>query len=181
MMQAAQDRDRSDATDGLNRSAHRRVLAQGEMCAYAVIVIRIRGQDSVQMCLAEHDDVVEALAPDRADHPLDVAILPGRAGCDGSISDSHCSKSLRDHSTIGAIPIADEVSRRLVPRKRLGDLLRDLLRGWGRGHVGPDQLSAMELKDDDPIQQFEADRRYNEEVYSGNVWGMDTEECPPAL
>ena len=30
------------------------------------------------MPLVEHDDVVEALTPDRADHPFDERILPGR-------------------------------------------------------------------------------------------------------
>ena len=50
-MQAAQDRDRSDTTDGLNRSAHRRVLVQCEMRANVIVIGAIRSQDSPQMCI----------------------------------------------------------------------------------------------------------------------------------
>jgi hypothetical protein len=64
VMQAAQDRDRSDTTDGLNRSAHRRVLVQCEMRANVIVIGAISSQDSPQMCLAEYDDVVEALPSD---------------------------------------------------------------------------------------------------------------------
>ena len=75
-MQAAQDRDRGDATDGLNRAADRCVFAQREMRANSIIIGGVSGQDSAQMCLAEYDDVVEAFTSDRTDHPLDIAILP---------------------------------------------------------------------------------------------------------
>ena len=49
VMQAAQDRDRDDVTDGLNRPADRCVLAQREMCANAIIIGGVSGQDSAQM------------------------------------------------------------------------------------------------------------------------------------
>jgi len=39
------------------------------------------------MCLAEDNDVVQALAPDRSDQPLGKAILPGRGWCNWLISD----------------------------------------------------------------------------------------------
>ena len=75
-MQAAQDRDRSDATDGLNRAAHRGVLAQRETRANAIVIAGIGAQDSAQMCLAEYNDVVEALTPDRSYEALAIAVLP---------------------------------------------------------------------------------------------------------
>jgi hypothetical protein len=85
---------------------------------------------------------------------------------------------LRDDRTVGAIPIAGEVARRLVPRECLGDLARDPLRGRIRGHVGPDQLSPIKVNDDKALQQFEADRRCNEEVDGGNVGRMIAQERP---
>jgi len=95
-MEAAQDRDRGDATDRMNRAAHRCVLAQREMCANAVVIASISGQDSAQMGLVEYNDVVEALTPDRTDETLDIAVLPRRARRNGSVSDPHRPKSLRD-------------------------------------------------------------------------------------
>jgi len=99
-MQAAQDRDRGDATDGLNRPAHRCVLPQRQMCANVIVVGGVSSQDSPQVGLAEYDDVVKALTPDRADRSLNIGILPWRAARDGSVSDSHRSKSLRDDRTV---------------------------------------------------------------------------------
>src|SRR5229473_4888457 len=45
------------------------------------------------MRLAEDNDVVQALAPDRSDQPLGKAILPGRGWCNWLISDAHGAKS----------------------------------------------------------------------------------------
>src|SRR5438067_3407020 len=46
----------------LHRSAVGRVLAQSEMRPTSVIVRHVGGEQSAQMRLAEHDDVVETLA-----------------------------------------------------------------------------------------------------------------------
>ena len=70
VMQAAEDRDRSDSTDGLNGPAYRCVLAQCEMRANAITIGGLSGQDSAQMCLTEYDDMVEAFPSDRTDRPL---------------------------------------------------------------------------------------------------------------
>src|SRR5512135_919489 len=150
-MHAAQYGDRDDATDGLNRAADGCVFAQREMRANAIIIGGVSGQDSAQMCLAEYDDMVEAFPSDRADHPFNAAILPRRARRDGSISDPHRPKSLRDDGAIGAILIADEVSRRLVPLKRLSDLSGDPLRRRIRGDIGPNQVSPIEAKDHEAV------------------------------
>ncbi len=64
VMQAAQDRDRSNATDGLNRPAHGRILVQRQMRENVIVVRGIGSQDPLQVCLAEHNDVVEALPSD---------------------------------------------------------------------------------------------------------------------
>jgi hypothetical protein len=43
------------------------------------------------MRLAQHDDVVHALATDRSDQPLGKRILPRRARCNGFVADAHGS------------------------------------------------------------------------------------------
>ena len=104
------------------------------------------------MRFAEHHDMVEALTPDRADEAFNMAVLPRRAGRGGSIPDTHRSEPLCDDDAIGAIPIADEVSRCLIPGECLGDLARDPLGRRIRGDIGPDQLSPLKMQDREPVQ-----------------------------
>jgi hypothetical protein len=56
------NRDDSSGACRLDRSAVRRVLAQSEMSPTSVVVRDVGEDQSAQVCLAEHDDVVEALA-----------------------------------------------------------------------------------------------------------------------
>ena len=42
-----------------------------------MIVLNIGRQDAAQVTLIENDDVIETFAPDRANDPLDISILPG--------------------------------------------------------------------------------------------------------
>ena len=72
------------------------------------------------MRLAQDNDVVHTLTPDRSDQPFGKAILPRRSWCGRLVPDSHGAQSAPDDSTKNAIPIADEVMRSLVPRKYLG-------------------------------------------------------------
>ena len=56
------NRDDPSGACGLNWSAVRRVFAQSEMRPTSVVVRHLGGEHSAQMNLAEHDDVVQALA-----------------------------------------------------------------------------------------------------------------------
>src|SRR5204863_5724641 len=73
--------------------------------------------------------MVDALASDRSDQPFGEAVLPRRAWSDGLVADAHGAQSVRDGSAIEAIPIADQVARRLSPRECFGDLACDPVRG----------------------------------------------------
>jgi hypothetical protein len=53
----------------------RRVLVQSEVSSHPIVVISIEFENSAQMVFAKHDDVVEALATDRADEALHVSVL----------------------------------------------------------------------------------------------------------
>jgi len=41
-----------------------------------IVVASVKFQNRAQMCLAQDDDVVHTLTPDRSDQPFDKAILP---------------------------------------------------------------------------------------------------------
>ena len=77
------------------------------------------------MRFAKHDHVVETFPADRADESLNVSILPGRSGCDRMVPNAHRSDPLQEDRTIRGVPIPNEISRRMAPRERLGDLARE--------------------------------------------------------
>src|SRR5438067_571691 len=85
--------------------------------------------------------MVDALASDRSDQPFGEAVLPRRAWGDGLVADAHGAQSVRDGSAIDAIPIADQVARRLSPRECFGDLACDPVRGRMGCDVDPDKVS----------------------------------------
>jgi len=53
------------------------ILVEREMRPRPMIVLNIGRQDAAQVTLIENDDVIETFAPDRANDPLDISILPG--------------------------------------------------------------------------------------------------------
>ena len=66
---------------------------------------------STQVCLSEHDQVVDALPPDRADQPLRKAVLPRRAGRDRLVANAHGAEAAGDNRTVDGVTVADQVAR----------------------------------------------------------------------
>jgi hypothetical protein len=65
-----------------------RLFFESQMCARHVVVAVVIAKTASQMPLVEHDDVVEELAPNRIDYPLDKGILPGRVRCGENLGDA---------------------------------------------------------------------------------------------
>ena len=66
------------------------------------------------MHLAQDNDVVHTLTPDRSDQPFGKAILPRRGKCGRLCPGTHGAQSACNDAAIDAIPIADEVSWSLI-------------------------------------------------------------------
>src|SRR5580704_5457634 len=133
------------------------------------------------MHLAQDNDVVYTLTPDRSDQPFGKAILPRRGRCGRLVPDTHGAQSACNDVAIDAIPIADEVARSLVPRKCRRYLTCN---PFGRGiccDVDPDEVSAVEPDDDEGIEQVETESWNNEQVHGGNVRRVVTQEGSPSL
>src|ERR1700704_3642448 len=133
------------------------------------------------MRLAEDNDVVQALAPDRSDQPLGKAILPRRSWCGRLVPDAHGAQSARDNAAIDLVPIADEIVRSFIPRKGLRYLTCNPFCRRICCDVDPDEVSAVEPDDDEGIEQVETDSWNKEKVHGGNVRRVDTQEGPPSL
>ena len=74
----------------------RRILVEREMRASPVIVGEVSGQDPAQVPFAKDDDMIETLAPDRADEPLREGVLPRAVRCREDFLDPHALHTLPD-------------------------------------------------------------------------------------
>src|SRR5215813_11168168 len=110
------------------------------MRSRSIVIASILSQGPTQMRLAQHDDVVHALATDRSDQPLGKRILPRRARCNGLVANPHGSQSARDGNTVDLVLIADQVAWDLIPGEGFGNLPRNPFGARVRGHVDPDKL-----------------------------------------
>lgn len=117
------------------------------------------------MCLAQDNDVVHTLTPDRSDHPFNEAILPGRGRCGRPVPDARRAQSACDDGAIDPIPISDEIVWSFIPRKSLRYLTGN----------------PLEVDNDESIKQVEANGRYNEQIHGGNVWCVVAHEGVPSL
>ena len=126
-----------------------------EMSPDLVVIRSISLQDTAQVSIAEHDEVVERFATYRSDEPFDVAVLPRRARCDSVISDRHCTNAAGVHRIECAVAVANQVRRRFVPGKRISYLTGDPLGGRIVRHRDAYQSPAGLVKDDQAIEQLE--------------------------
>src|SRR5258708_18171578 len=103
------------------------------------------------MFLAQDNDVIQTLAPDRSDQPFGKAILPRRSWCDRLVPNAHGAQSACDAGTIDAIPVPDHVARSLIPGKCFSYLACNPIRGRVCCHVEPDEISAIKSCNDETI------------------------------
>jgi hypothetical protein len=67
---------------------YRRILIQGQMRAYLIVVVHVRQQDVSKVPFAQNDDMIDAFPSDRTDEPL--CKLQGIADKDQRISIGRC-------------------------------------------------------------------------------------------
>src|SRR5712692_2775822 len=146
-----------------------------------VIIACVRLKNLTQIHLAQDNDVVHTLTPDRSDQPFGKAILPRRGWCGGLVRDAHGAQSARDDAAIDPVAIADEVVRSLIPRKCLRYLTCNPFCRRICCDVDPDEVSAVEPDNDEGIEQVETDSWSNEQVHGGNVRRVVTQEGSPFL
>src|SRR6266849_3022434 len=133
------------------------------------------------MHLAQDNDVVQTLTPNRSDQPFGEAVLPRRGWCGWLVPDAHGSQSARDDAAIDPVPITDEVARSLIPRKCLRYLTCNPFCRRICCDVDPDEVSAVEPDDDEGIEQVETDSWNDEQVHGGNLRRVVTQEGSPSL
>jgi hypothetical protein len=122
------------------------------MGSQRVTVSGILPQNPAQMGLAQDDEMVHTLAPDRSDQPFGEAVLPRRGWRNRLVSDAHGAQSAFNGSTVDVISITDEVVRSLIPGERLRYLPCDPFCSRICRDVDPDEVSTVQPNDDKAIR-----------------------------
>src|SRR5262249_48945707 len=147
--------------------------------ADGIVVGPVRTKEPSQVALAEHDDVVEALAADGADEPFREGILPRRPGGDEDLANAHARDALGEPLVVDCISIAKEILRGGLFRERLNELpsgpdCRGMIR-----NVEVEELATVMSQDDEDEEQAEGEGGDNEEVNGDDVSGMRGKKGPP--
>jgi len=96
------------------------------------VVRTIERHQPLHARFVEHDHVIETFTSSRSNKSLDERILPRRAGRREHFVDAHRRRS-GPQAVERVIAIVEQISRRLVPRKGLAELLGRPLRRRMRG------------------------------------------------
>ncbi len=83
----------------------------------------------------QHDHMIEALAPNRTDHALDVGSLPRGTRGGQHFADAHVSHLLSEVITKNSVAVVEQVARELVKGKGFPQLLSCPLGGRMGGHI----------------------------------------------
>src|SRR5436190_1879893 len=112
------------------------------MRASPVIVGEVAGQNAPQVALAENQNVIQTLAPDRADEPLREGILPRAVRRREDFLDPHALHSVAKLLAVDLVTVAQEIGGRGVVREGVHDLLGGPAGGGVLGHVEGDDATA---------------------------------------
>jgi len=110
------------------------------------------------MPFVKHDDVIQTLSPDGADDTCAVRILPRRVRRDGNFLNAQALNALGKVTTVDAIVIPNQESRRRLPREGVDDLLTSPHRMRVRRDVEVDDLTPIMTHHDEDIHNAEGDR-----------------------
>ena len=100
------------------------ILGQCKVSAPLVIIREVAPKVALQRALVPDNDMIEALAPDGADHAFNTWILPGRTRRRQHFFDAHLLRSPSTIPTVDRVTIPDYESRGGVPRPCRAQLLR---------------------------------------------------------
>jgi hypothetical protein len=115
------------------------MLPERNVSSNLVVIDRVFRKNSAQVLCAEHDQMIGALAPDRANQAFSISILPWRAERGGPVPNTHRSHARLERDAEGSVIVANEIFRYAVLWKCLGDLTSQPLGRRIAGHRKPQQ------------------------------------------
>src|SRR5947209_4928902 len=76
MVWSAKDRIRDNVSEPLDGLSARRILPERNVGPNLIVIGRVFREDSPKVLGVEHQQMVRALAPDRADQAFNISVLP---------------------------------------------------------------------------------------------------------
>src|SRR5690348_10327172 len=134
------------------------------MRSRSVIVIQVRTKDTTQTRFVEHEHMVQALAPNRTNHALDVGPLPGGSRGAQHFLDTHVSHLSPEGIAEDSIAVAQQVARKLIKWERFSQLLSGPLRGGVGGHVEVQNAPPVMGQYKEHVKNLETDGGDSKEV-----------------
>src|SRR5438552_19090699 len=86
-----------------------------------------------------------------------------------------------EDTAIDAIPVADDISRRLLPPVCVAQLPGNPFGARMRGYTQPEKLTSTVPQNQEPVQQPKRDRREQEQIHRCDAVDMIADEGLPAL
>ena len=111
-----------------------------------------------QMPLVEDDQMVRAFAPHDVDQAFHIRILPRAPRIRDDLFHTHRDHGRAERLPVCAVPVADQVPRRRVPRKGFANLLCYPIGGWMCRNAEMHDPAALVGEHDEPEQEAERSR-----------------------
>jgi|SRR5580704_17889094 hypothetical protein len=105
-----------------------------------------------KMLFAEHDNVVKTFPPDRTDRPFTISVLPRRSGRGWPIPNAHRPKAADEDATVDGVAVTRGATFQSIG---LGELVRNAFSRWMRGHSQPQDLAAIVMQYQQPVEKSE--------------------------
>jgi hypothetical protein len=163
----------------LNCSGLGRVHVKRPMDAPGVIILHGGSKNPAKMRLVQYDHVIKRVAPNVADDPLAVWILPRRSGGYLHFFDAQIPYALLETGAVDSVPISQQVTGRCLPGIGLDDLLGCPLGGWMLSNVDVHDATALMSQHDEYEEHAVCDGRHGEEVACHDVLDVIVEKGLP--
>lgn len=146
--------DNASEFNWLHRPWLRRVFAQREVRSGFVIVASEQLHVPVERGLVEHNDMIETLAPKRANDPFDIGSLPRRSRSRKDLLDSHRFHLRDEIKPEDIVAVAQQITGGRVPRKCFSQLLRGPFCRRMRSYTEMNDAPPVMCQDQEDIQDL---------------------------
>ncbi len=125
--------------------------------------------------------MIEALAPNGANHPLPIDSLPRGSRRGQNFADAHVSHLFSEVIAEDRIAVAQQITRELIEGKGFPQLLSRPLRGRVGGHIEVKNPTPVMGQYQKHVKDLEPDGGHGEKVDRDQLFGMILQECAPGL
>jgi hypothetical protein len=162
-------RHHSACARSMDRARLRTIHRQRPMRPPPVILGNVARQEPLSMALVQNEHVVQAVAADAPDQPLDVGGLPRTPRSHQDFFKAPVWPPLPKRGAIDAVPIAPQIPWGLVPRKRAHHLRRGPLRRRGGRDLTRDDAASFMGQDEQHAAHMVCHRRDDKDIQGPQV------------